>query len=89
MSKKVVSDNSIFNDPMFVYKLEEVVERIVDEKMKFLPSKDEFYERMDHIAGMIQDMWDELAASNLALNRHEEKLDQLENIHPNFAHALA
>lgn len=86
MSKKVFSDNSIFNDPVFVYKLEEVVERIVDEKMKFLPSKDEFYERMDHLSGMIQDMWDELAASNLALNRHEEKLDQLERIHPNFAH---
>ena len=36
--------------------IEKLVDNKLDEKLKFLPSKDEFYERMDKLIGEVKTM---------------------------------
>lgn len=90
MPKQVLNSKSIFDDPVFVYKLEEVVDRIVgeklDEKLKFLPTKDEFYNQMDHIVKLLNDMKDELTMVTYRVGQHDESIERLEAIHPGFSH---
>lgn len=56
--------------------IKDVVEKVVDEKMKFLPTKDEFYESQDELMGEIKEMREEQSANSIRLRRLED--------HPNL-----
>lgn len=60
----------------------------LDEKLKYLPTKDEFYKRMDEVMGELQTMRDELAIGTYHTSDQEERLQVLEKIHPDGKHAV-
>ena len=59
-------------------KLEEKLEQKFNEKLKYLPSKDEFYEAMDKIMGELQKIRDEHAIQSYRVSDHEERITRLE-----------
>lgn len=61
------------------------IEKIVDEKTKHLPTKDEFYEKMDEVVGEVRAMREEqtligqkLLDHSDQLESHEERISRLE-----------
>lgn len=68
-------------------KIEEIVERVLDEKLeekleekfeeklKFLPTKDEFYEKMDEVIGEIKAMREELTMQSGRISEHSDQLE--------------
>lgn len=57
-------------------KLEEKLEEKFNERMKFLPTKDEFYTRMDEVMGELKAIREEQALITGRVSTHS---DQLEN----------
>ena len=71
-------------------KLEEKLDQKLDEKLKYLPTKDEFYERTDQIMTELKDMREEMTVFNGRVADHGDRLEDLEKIHPHGHHvALA
>jgi predicted nuclease with TOPRIM domain len=69
--------------------IEKIIDEKLDEKLKLLPAKDELFERLDEIVGELKSVREEQAAMAGRLSNHEDRLEQLEEIHPNNAHPLA
>jgi predicted nuclease with TOPRIM domain len=70
-------------------KLEEKLEEKFDEKLKFLPTKDEFYTKMDEVMGELKAIREEQVIGSHQLGNHEDRLERLEKIHPQGQHAAA
>ena len=71
---------------------EEVAEQLdeqLDEKLKYLPTKDEFYGKMDGLMGEFKTLREEVELVTIRVSDQEDRLEQLETIHPNNAHPLA
>jgi hypothetical protein len=64
------------------------LEEKLDEKLKYLPTKEEFYEREDKIMAELKDVREEitvLSDLNRKVNDHEERIEKVEkklNIQP-------
>ncbi len=54
--------------------------------IKFLPTKDEFYEAMDGIMGELKAIREEQAVLSGRVSDHDDRLDMLEEIHSDNAH---
>jgi hypothetical protein len=68
-------------------KLNEKLEQKFNEKLKYLPSKDEFYEKMDEIMGELKAIREEqmvmshqLSESHDQLDNHEGRIKKLEDV---------
>lgn len=51
-----------------------------------LPTKDEFYQSMDKVMGELQTIREELTISYGQVSKHEERISDLEKIHPQGEH---
>lgn len=65
-------------------RIEEKAETVLATKddIKHLPTKDEFYERMDKVMGELKAMREEitiLSGLNGKVNDHEERIEKIEN----------
>ncbi|MBI3385046.1 hypothetical protein HY030_02535 [Candidatus Gottesmanbacteria bacterium] len=56
--------------------IEKLIDKKLDTKLAFLPSKDEFYKMMDELMGEIRTVREEMAMMN---NRSKDFFDRLEN----------
>jgi hypothetical protein len=77
--------------------IETIVDKKLDEKLeglatnadlKFLPTKDEFYEAMDQIMGELKAIREEQALLTGEVSDHDDRLELLEELHPNNAQPL-
>jgi len=59
--------------------IEGIVEEKIDEKVKNLPSKDEFYEKMDEVVGELKAIREELPLISHRLSDHEDRIQRVEN----------
>ena len=59
--------------------IKEVINNRLDEKIKHLPTKDEFFQTMDKVFGELQTIRDELKISHRRIDDHEERITDLEN----------
>ncbi len=59
-----------------IEEIERILDKKFDEKFKFLPTKDEFFDRMDKLSGEIKAMREE---STIHTGSHSHITDQLEN----------
>ena len=66
--------------------IEKLIEKAIKGKVKGLPSRDEFLTAMDKVVGELQTMREELAFTNRHLNKHENRITALEEIHPQGQH---
>lgn len=69
---------ALINKMKFVFPTREEVEEIVEEKIKFLPTKDEFFTRMDKLSTEIQAVRDEQAAHALDHSRINDRFDRID-----------
>lgn len=60
--------------------IEEVIDEKLDEKLKFLPSKDEFYQKMDQIVGRLDSIDKNQAALTSLSQDHSDRLEKLETL---------
>ena len=65
------------------------IEELIEKKIKHLPTKDEFYRMMNKIIGELEKMRQELKITNHHFTRHEDRIANLEEIHPQGQHAPA
>lgn len=58
--------------------IEEIIEEKLDEKIKLLPSKDEFFQKMDDVMGELKTVREEQVIIGHQTNNHEERINALE-----------
>jgi len=73
--------------------IEEIVDRKLEEKFEeklaFLPTKDEFYTVMDKVMGELQAIRESNEMLNSRMGDHEDRICKLEDIHPQNSHQIA
>lgn len=66
------------------------IEQLIDEKLKeqtsHLPTKDEFFAKMDEVVGQLQKIEQELTVVTYQTKGHDDRIVKLEKIHPNGQH---
>lgn len=65
-------------------KIEETNEKIDDlgQKIRLLPTKDEFFGQMSKVMGELKAIREEHAAQSHQLSNHEDRIETLEKLHP-------
>lgn len=61
--------------------IEKIIDEKLDQKIKFLPTKDDFYTKMDEVMGELQEMREDLTVVSGykdRLENHEERITRLE-----------
>lgn len=61
-----------------INRIEEVIEEKLEEKIKLLPSKDEFFQKMDEIIGELETIREEQSIIGHQTTNHEERISALE-----------
>jgi len=61
--------------------IEKVIEEKLEEKIRLLPTKDEFFSKMDELMGELSAIRDEQTIISHQVSDHEERLSGLEEIH--------
>ncbi|MFZ5856620.1 MAG: hypothetical protein ACOYZ6_07305 [Chloroflexota bacterium] len=59
--------------------LDEKLDAKLDEKLGYLPTKEEFYEKMDEVMGELKAIREEQAVQTHKLSNHEDRIEKLEN----------
>jgi len=59
----------------------EEIEKVIEEKLRLLPTKDEFSSKMDELMGELSTIRDEQTIIGHQVSDHEERLNTLEEIH--------
>ena len=68
-------------------KMDQKLDEKLDEKLKYLPTKDEIYSKMDEVIGELKATREEIALLSPRVSDHEERLTDLEDIHPDNQHS--
>lgn len=63
-------------------KLEQKLEEKLEEKLQFLPTKDEFYTKMDEVMGELQAIHEEVTVIGYRVSQHSDQIATLENTRP-------
>jgi len=50
----------------------------IDEKLKYLPTKDEFYSKMDEVMGELKTIREEQTVQSHQLSNHEDRISKIE-----------
>ena len=67
--------------------IREEVPQIVEEKVGYLPTKDEFYTKMDEVMGELKAIREEVTVFSKYSKDHEDRIKDLEVLHPEGGHA--
>ncbi len=69
-------------------KLNTVLEKIsvLENRILYIPTKDEFFTREDQIMGELKNIRDEQVAANFRLSQHSDQINALEEIHTHSSH---
>ncbi|OGU57825.1 MAG: hypothetical protein A2V66_10885 [Ignavibacteria bacterium RBG_13_36_8] len=60
--------------------IEQIVDEQIEEKTKNLPTKDDFYEKMDEVVGELKVIREELPVVNHHLSDHEDRIEKIDAI---------
>lgn len=70
-------------------KLEEKLEEKLNEKLRFFPTKDEFFKRMDEMMGELETIRNEQLLLTHSQEQYDRRIEKLETIHPKGKHVFA
>lgn len=59
--------------------IDDKLDKKLDEKLKYLPTKDEFYSKMDEVMGELKSIREEQTVQNHQVSDHEDRIEKLEN----------
>ena len=59
--------------------IDEKLDAKLDEKLKYLPTKDEFYDKMDEVMGELKAIREEQTVQSHQLSDHEDRLVKVES----------
>ena len=59
--------------------IEEILDEKLDEKLKYLPTKDDFFTRMDKLSKEIKDFREEMTTQKHQVHRNTKRLDRVED----------
>jgi predicted nuclease with TOPRIM domain len=59
--------------------VDEKLDEKLDAKLSYLPTKDEFYGKMDEVIGELKAIREEQAAQSHKLSNHEDRIQKVEN----------
>ncbi|MCX6725923.1 MAG: hypothetical protein NT052_01220 [Candidatus Shapirobacteria bacterium] len=65
--------------------IEELLDEKLEEKIKILPTKDELFSKMDEVMGELKIIREEQTTLSYTVSNHENRLKNLEDIHPEIA----
>lgn len=65
----------------------DTVPKELKKHLAYLPSKKEFYDKMDEVVGELRKSREVFELIPRRVSDHEDRLGKLENIHPNYQHA--
>lgn len=68
--------------------IEKLIDERLDEKIKHLPNKDEFYKAMSEIMGELKKMRETYELAEPKISGHETRITSLEDLHPQGKHAF-
>ncbi len=60
--------------------IEELLDEKLDEKLKILPTKEEFFSKMDEVVGELKTAREEQTVLSHQVSNHEDRLKTLEEI---------
>jgi hypothetical protein len=64
------------------------IEKLIETKIKYLPTKNELYGRFDAIMGELQAIREEMVLISHKSADHEDRIEELETIHPDGKHVV-
>ena len=67
--------------------IKEEVPKLIKEQVGLLPTRDEFFTKMDEVMGELKSMREEFALTVPKISGYEERISALEEIHPDSKHA--
>ena len=59
--------------------LDEKLDEKLDERLSFLPTKDEFYGKMDEVMGELKAIREEVTVLGHRVSEHDDRLEKLES----------
>jgi predicted nuclease with TOPRIM domain len=59
--------------------IENIVDEKIGEKIKNLPTKDQFFSKMDEVVGELKAIREELPSINSQLSNHEDRIEKVES----------
>ena len=62
--------------------IERLIDEKLDEKIKFLPTKDEFFDSMDKLMGELKTIREQQEIITGKTSDHEDRIIKLEDFHP-------
>ena len=65
----------------------EQIEEVIEDKIKDLPTKDEMFTRMDAIMGELKAIREEMIIVSHKALKNTDRIESIENIHPQGKHA--
>ena len=80
LTKKDLTQIEDLIDRKLDEKLDEKLEEKLNEKLKFLPTKDEFYEKMDEVMGELRAIREEHTLQVYKISDHEDRIEKLEKV---------
>lgn len=89
MVKKKLGDLDIFETIKIAVK--EVISEsdlVTKKDLKYLPTKEEYYKRMDEMMAKLNKMETEFTVLNGRVSDHSDRIENLEDIHPNGIHSF-
>lgn len=72
---------------VFDQKVKEL-ELVTKDDIKHLPTKDEYYAREDKTMRELKEIREEITVLSGRMSDHSDRIEGLEKIHPNHAHAI-
>lgn len=66
-----------------------IIENLLNERLKFFPTKDELFKRLDHIVGELETIRNEQLLLTHSQGEHDGRLKALELIHPKGRHSAS
>jgi len=67
--------------------LEEKLDVVLEEKLSHLPTKDEFFAKMDDVMGGLKEIREEKTVLAHQSSGHDKQIESLEKIHPSGKHS--
>jgi len=65
----------------------EIVKKELKRELSYLPTKDDFFSRMDKLSAELKNMRETYELAAPKISDHEQRISLLEDIHPSGTHA--
>lgn len=66
--------------------IDDAIDKKLDERLEYLPTKDEFYESQDELMTEVKAIRENQDVQSKQTSRNSDRIEKLEKIHPSYRH---